>query len=152
MTPEARLRELELELPAPSRSLASYVPTVRCGGMVYLSGQIPMLDGVLLHTGKLGGGVSDVDGTAAARRCAINAIAALKAGVGELSSVKRIVKLTVFIASDPSFTGQSQVANGASDLFLEVFGDLGRHARSAVGVACLPLGSPVEVELIAEVA
>lgn len=120
--------------------------------MVYLSGQIPMLDGALMLTGKVGGGVSDVDATAAARQCAINAIAALKAEVGELSQVKRIVKVTVFIASDPSFTGQSQVANGASDLFLEVFGDLGRHARSAVGVACLPLGSAVEVELIAEVA
>jgi enamine deaminase RidA (YjgF/YER057c/UK114 family) len=152
LTPEARLRELDIELPAPSRSLASYVPTVQCGGLVYLSGQIPMLGGALLYTGKVGDGVSDVDGKAAARQCAINAIAALKAEVGELSSVKRIVKLTVFIASDPSFTGQSQVANGASDLFLEVFGDLGRHARSAVGVACLPLGSPVEVELVAEVA
>ncbi|GAA3568497.1 RidA family protein [Nonomuraea rosea] len=151
-TPEQRIEELGLTLPAPVTPLASYVPTVRTGDLVYTSGQVPMLEGKLHQTGKLGIDLGVDEGRAQARICVLNALAALKAEVGELSSVRRIVKVVVFVASAPDFTEQPQVANGASDLLAEVFGEQGKHARSAVGVAALPLDAPVEVELIAEVA
>ena len=151
-TPEQRLEELGIALPEAARPLAAYVPTVRSGGMVYVSGQVPMVDGKVAFTGRLGpNGLSLEDGVQAARTCAINVLAALKAELGQLSRVRRVVKLTGFVASEPDFVDQPRVINGASELFIEVFGELGRHARSAVGMAALPLGVPVEVEAIVEV-
>ncbi|SEG75274.1 Enamine deaminase RidA, house cleaning of reactive enamine intermediates, YjgF/YER057c/UK114 family [Nonomuraea solani] len=151
MTPEQRIEELGFTLPQPVAPLAAYVPTVRTGDLVYTSGQVPMLEGKLHQTGKLGVDLGTDEGKAQARICVLNALAALKAELGELSRVRRIVKVVVFVASAPDFIEQPQVANGASDLLAEVFGDQGKHARSAVGVAALPLDAPVEVELIAEV-
>ena len=131
--------------------LAAYVPAVRTGRYVYTAGQLPVVDGSLLMTGKVGAAVSAEEAAALARVCALNALAAVASVTGGLSAVTRIVKVTGFVASAPDFTGQAQVVNGASELLLEVFGDAGRHARSAVGMAVLPLDAPVEVELIAEV-
>jgi enamine deaminase RidA (YjgF/YER057c/UK114 family) len=150
-TPEERLADLGLTVPEVAKPVAAYVPAVRTGDYVFTSGQLPLRDGQLLHTGKVGGAVSEEEAYACARQCALNSIAALKAEVGELSSVRRIVKVLAFVSSTPHFTGQPQVANGASELLGEVFADAGQHARSAVGMAVLPLDAPVEVELIAEV-
>jgi enamine deaminase RidA (YjgF/YER057c/UK114 family) len=150
-SPEERLAALGLALPAVTAPLAAYVPAVRTGPYVYTAGQLPMADGKLLRTGKVGAEVSVADAAALARTCALNALAAVSSVTGGLRAVTRIVKVTGFVASDPGFTGQAQVVNGASELLLEVFGDAGRHARSAVGMAVLPLDAPVEVELIAEV-
>jgi enamine deaminase RidA (YjgF/YER057c/UK114 family) len=150
-TPEERLGQLGLEVPEVARPVASYVPAVRSGNHVFTSGQLPMREGQLLMTGKVGGEVTAEEAVACARQCALNAIAAVRAEVGELSAVKRIVKVVAFVASTPDFTGQPGVANGASELFGEVFGEAGVHARSAVGVPVLPLDSPVEVELLVEV-
>ncbi|TDD26838.1 RidA family protein [Actinomadura sp. KC06] len=151
-TPEERIRELGMELPEAVPPVASYVPTARTGSLVYTAGQIPLVKGELGLTGKVGAEVSPEEGARQARICALNAIAALKAEVGELSRIARIVKVVGFVASAPDFDGQPQVINGASDLLVEVFGDAGKHARSAVGVAVLPRDVPVEVELIAEIA
>jgi enamine deaminase RidA (YjgF/YER057c/UK114 family) len=151
-TPEERLAELGLTVPEVVPPVAAYVPAVRTGSLVLTSGQLPMRAGELIATGKVGGGVTDEEAYACAQQCALNAIAAIKAEVGDLSNVARVVKLVVFVASDPSFTGQPRVANGASELFGDVFGDAGVHARSAVGVAALPLDAPVEVEVMVEVA
>jgi enamine deaminase RidA (YjgF/YER057c/UK114 family) len=150
-SPEARLAALGLALPAVAAPLAAYLPAVRTGRYVYTAGQLPMADGKLQLTGKVGGQVSAAEAAALARTCALNALAAVASAAGGLSAVTRIVKVTGFVASDPSFTGQAQVVNGASELLLEVFGEAGRHARSAVGMAVLPLDAPVEIELIAEV-
>jgi enamine deaminase RidA (YjgF/YER057c/UK114 family) len=150
-TPEERVRELGLEVPDVVAPLASYVPTARTGNLVYTSGQLPIVEGKLLATGKVGAEIGEEQAAELARAAALNAIAAVKAEVGELSRVRRIVKVVGFVASAPDFYGQPQVINGASDLLGEVFGDAGRHARSAVGVAVLPRNAPVEVELIAEV-
>ncbi|GAA1843124.1 RidA family protein [Actinomadura bangladeshensis] len=150
-TPEERLRELGIELPDVVPPVASYVPTVRTGSLVYTAGQVPMVKGEVGVTGKVGAEVSAEEAAKQARICTLNAIAALKAEIGDLSRVVRIVKVVGFVASAPDFYGQPQVVNGASDLLVEVFGDAGKHARSAVGVAALPLNVPVEVELIAEV-
>ena len=147
---EARLAELGLALPAVAAPVAAYVPAVVSGNYVYTSGQLPFVDGKLTSTGKVGAGVSAEDAKKLAATSAINAIAALKSVIGDLDRVIRIVKVVGFVASDPSFTGQPGVVNGASELLGEVFGAAGVHARSAVGVAVLPLDSPVEVELIAE--
>jgi enamine deaminase RidA (YjgF/YER057c/UK114 family) len=147
-----RLAELGLTLPPVTAPVAAYVPAVRTGSYAYTSGQLPIVDGKLQATGKVGESVSPEEAVALARICALNALAAAAGAAGGLEAIKRIVKITCFIASAPSFTGQSQVANGASELLIDVFGDSGRHARSAVGMAALPLDSPVEVELIAEVA
>lgn len=149
--PEARLAELGLSLPQVVPPLAAYLPAVRTGNLVYTAGQLPAVDGVMLATGKLGAGVSEDEGYACARQCALNALAAIKAEIGELAAIKRVVKAVVFVASTPDFTAQPKVANGASELLGAVFGDAGRHARSAVGVSSLPLNVPVEVELIVEV-
>jgi enamine deaminase RidA (YjgF/YER057c/UK114 family) len=148
--PVANLAALGLTLPAVVAPLASYVPAVRSGNHVYVSGQLPMVDGKLLATGKVGGDVSAEDARELAGRCALNALAAVDSLVG-LSAVTRVVKVQGFVASAAGFTGQPGVINGASELFGGVFGDAGRHARSAVGVAELPLGSPVEVDVIFEV-
>jgi enamine deaminase RidA (YjgF/YER057c/UK114 family) len=150
-TPEERLAELGLAVPEVARPVASYVPALRSGDHVFTSGQLPMREGQLLATGKVGGSVTPEQALECARLCALNALAAVRAEVGDLSAVKRIVKVVAFVASTPEFTGQPAVANGASDLFGEVFGEIGRHARSAVGVAVLPLDAPVEVELTVEV-
>lgn len=150
-SPEERLAELGLALPDVVPPVAAYLPAVRTGDHVYTSGQIPVVDGKLGVTGKVGAEVSAEEAKELARICALNAMAALKSVVGDLSKVVRIVKVVGFVASAPDFTGQPAVVNGASELLGEVFGDAGRHARSAVGVAALPLDAPVEVELIAEV-
>ena len=147
----ARLAELGLTLPEVVPPLAAYVPAVQSGNYVYVSGQLPMVDGKLPRTGKVGADVSPEQGAELARICALNALAAIDSLVG-LGRLVKIVKITGFVASAPGFTGQPAVINGASELFSDVLGELGRHARSAVGVAELPLGTPVEVEVIAEVA
>jgi enamine deaminase RidA (YjgF/YER057c/UK114 family) len=147
-----RLAELGLALPAVAAPVAAYVPAVRTGSYVYTSGQLPLVDGKLQGTGKVGEGVAPAEAAALARTAALNALAAVASVAGGIDSIVRVVKVTCFVASAPSFTGQAQVANGASELLIEVLGDAGQHARSAVGMAVLPLDSPVEVELIAEVA
>lgn len=147
----ARLAELGLELPAVAAPVAAYVPAVRSQGLVWTSGQLPFVDGVLAATGRLGAEVDAEQGHALARTCALNGLAAIHALVG-LDSVVRVVKVVGFVASADGFTGQPVVVNGASELLGEVFGEAGVHARSAVGVAQLPLGAPVEVELVVEVA
>lgn len=145
-----RLTELGIELPDVVPPLAAYVPAVQVGSLVYTSGQLPIVDGTLTATGKVGAEVSAEDATAAARVCALNAIAAVHALVG-VDSIVKVVKAVGFVASAPGFTGQPGVINGASNVIGEIFGDAGKHARSAVGVAELPLGAAVEVELIVEV-
>jgi enamine deaminase RidA (YjgF/YER057c/UK114 family) len=150
--PEARLAELGLTLPEVARPLAAYVPAVRTGSYVYVSGQLPMVNGELPATGKVGAEVDVAQAKALARVCALNALAAAAAAAGGLAAITRIVKVTGFVASASDFTDQPLVVNGASELLVEVLGDAGRHARSAVGVAVLPRDTPVEVELIAEVA
>ena len=147
-----RLAALGLTLPPVVTPLAAYVPAVRTGNYVYTSGQLPFVDGKLQGTGKVGEAVTPDEAAALARTAALNALAAAANVAGGLDAITRIVKVTCFVASSPSFTGQAQVANGASELLIEVLGDAGRHARSAVGMAVLPLDTPVEVELIAEVA
>jgi enamine deaminase RidA (YjgF/YER057c/UK114 family) len=151
MTPEEKLAELGLAVPEVAAPVAAYVPAVRSGHHVFTSGQLPMREGTLLATGKVGGEVSQAEAVECARQCALNALAAIRAEVGELSAVKRVVKVVAFVASTPDFTAQPLVANGVSELLGDVFGDLGRHARSAVGVPVLPLDAPVEVELVVEV-
>ncbi len=150
-SPEARLAELGFAVPPVVAPVAAYVPAVRTGSYVYTSGQLPMRDGELIRTGKVGAEVSPEEAYECAQQCAVNALAAVRAEVGDLSAVTRIVKVVGFVASVPSFTGQPQVVNGASELLGRAFGDLGQHARSAVGVAVLPLDAPVEVELVVEV-
>lgn len=150
-TPEERLSELGLAVPEVAAPVAAYVPSIRTGSYVFTSGQLPMRDGQLIATGKVGGEVTPEEATQCAEQCALNAIAAVKAQIGELSKVVRVVKAVAFIASTPDFTGQPAVANGASELFGKAFGEAGQHARSAVGVPVLPLDAPVEVELIVEV-
>ncbi len=150
MSATARLEELGLTLPPVVAPVAAYVPAVRTGNLVYTSGQLPMVDGELPAQGKVGGAVSAEDARELARRCALNALAAVDALVG-LDSVTRVVKVVGFVASAPGFNGQPGVVNGASQLLGDVFGDAGAHARSAVGVSELPLDAPVEVELIVEV-
>lgn len=146
-----RLAALDLVVPTVPAPVAVYVPAVRTGSYVFTSGQLPLRDGQLLLTGKVGGEVSAEEAYECAKQCALNAIAAVKSLVDDLDQVVRVVKATVFVASTPDFTGQPGVANGASELFGAAFGDAGRHARSAVGVPVLPLDAPVEVELIVEV-
>jgi enamine deaminase RidA (YjgF/YER057c/UK114 family) len=151
VTPEERIAELGLELPGVVTPLASYVSAARSGSMVYTAGQLPIVKGELAAAGKVGAEIDPEHAAELARTCALNAIAAVRAEVGELSRVRRVVKVVGFVASAPDFYGQPQVINGASDLLGEVFGDAGKHARSAVGVAVLPRNSPVELELIAEI-
>jgi enamine deaminase RidA (YjgF/YER057c/UK114 family) len=147
---EGRLGQLGIALPQLVAPLAAYVPAVRTGNLVYTSGQLPIDGGKLERTGKVGADVSPEDAKALARVCALNALAAVRSIV-ELDSVTRVVKVVGFVASAPGFNGQPGVINGASELFTEVFGDRGAHARSAVGVSELPMDAPVEVELIVEV-
>ena len=150
MSPIAeRLAELGLTIPEVAKPVASYIPAVQTGSYVYTSGQLPMRDGQLITTGKVGGEVTAEEAMECAKQCALNGLAAINAVV-PLDRVTRIVKAVVFVASTPDFTGQPGVANGASELLGEIFGEAGRHARSAVGVPVLPLDAPVEVELVVE--
>jgi enamine deaminase RidA (YjgF/YER057c/UK114 family) len=150
-TPEERIAELGLTLPSDVAPLAAYVPAVRTGDLVFTAGQMPRRDGELVATGKVGAEVTPQVAAEAAAACALNALAAIKGEIGDLSAIRRVVKVVVFVASAPDFTAQPAVANGASELLGEVLGDAGVHARSAVGVAVLPLDAPVEVELVVEV-
>ncbi len=150
-TPEERLAELGIELPEAPAPAAAYVPTVQTGSLLFTAGQVAVGDGGLVATGKLGAEVETGVGVRCARQCAINVLSQLKAALGDLSRVRRVVKLTVFVSSHPSFTEQHIVANGASELMVDVFGDAGVHARSAVGAPTLPLDTPVEVEAVVEV-
>lgn len=148
----ARLAELGIDLPAVATPVAAYVPAVRTGNLVFTAGQLPFIAGQLPAQGKVGAEVTSQEATQYARVAVLNALAALAAELGSLDQVVRIVKLTGFVASAPQFTGQPAVINGASELLGEIFGDVGAHARSAVGVAVLPLDAPVEIELIVEAA
>ena len=148
---EERLAELGIILPPAPQPVASYIPVKVVGDLAWVAAQIPMQDGAVTVAGKVGGEVTIDDANAGARRCALQALAALQAALGTLDRVKGIVKLDVFVASAPGFTDHPKVANGASDLLVEVFGDEGRHARAAVGVPELPLGAAVEVALIVQV-
>jgi enamine deaminase RidA (YjgF/YER057c/UK114 family) len=148
--PEARLRELGHELPPVPEPAGSYVPATRAGTLLFTAGQVPFQGGELAKTGKVGDALTVEEAQEAARVCALNALAAAAAEAGGLNNISRIVKVTGFVASAPGFNGQPQVLNGASDFLGEVFGEAGLHARSAVGVAELPLDAPVEVELVVE--
>jgi enamine deaminase RidA (YjgF/YER057c/UK114 family) len=150
-TVEQRLTELGYTLPASSKPLAAYIPAVQTGNLVFTSGQLPMVEGNLVQSGKVGSEVTPERAKELATICALNALAAIKMAIGDLDKVKRVVKVVGFVASAPDFTGQPGVVNGASEFLGEVFQDAGIHARSAVGVAVLPLDAPVEIELIVEV-
>ncbi|MDA2985925.1 MAG: RidA family protein [Actinomycetota bacterium] len=150
MSVEARLAALGLELPEVATPAGAYVPAVISGNLVFTAGQIPLVDGKLMAEGRLGAEITAEAGKEIAQRCALNAIAAVKSVLGDLGRVKKVVKVVGFVASTPDFTAQPGVVNGASELLQAAFGDAGIHARSAVGVAVLPLNSPVEVELIVE--
>ncbi len=152
ITPSVRLEELGIRLPAVAAPVATYIPAQRVGSEVRTSGQLPFVGGTLVSTGKVGESLSADDAYGLARIAALNALAAAASVSGGIDAIKRIRHVTVFVASAVDFTGQSQVANGASELFAEIFGDDGVHTRSAVGVAVLPLDSPVEVELVCRVA
>jgi enamine deaminase RidA (YjgF/YER057c/UK114 family) len=152
MSIDSRLAELGIEIPTLAAPAGAYLPYAVTGSLVFTAGQLPFTDGALPATGKVGGLIHADDAKAYARTAALNALAAVQAAIGSLDRVTRVVKLVGFVASEPSFTGQPGVINGASEVLGEIFGDLGKHARSAVGVAVLPLDSPVEVELIVEFA
>ena len=152
MTATHRLAELGISIPEVAKPVASYLPAMVTGNLVFTAGQLPFVNGALPATGKVGSIVSADDAQGYARTAVLNALAAVETAIGSIDRVTRIVKLVVFVASEPEFTGQPGVANGASDLLVEIFGDAGRHARSAVGVAVLPLDAPVELELIVEFA
>ena len=149
---DARLAELGISIPQLAKPVAAYVPAVVTGHLVHTAGQLPFVDGALPATGKVGDEVSAEEAAGYARTCVLNALAAAQSVIGSLDRVTRIVKVTGFVASAPDFTGQPTVLNGASEVLGEIFGEAGQHARSAVGVAVLPLDAPVEGELILEVA
>ena len=149
---DARLAELGLVVPATSKPVAAYLPAVTSGSLVYTSGQLPLQDGALPATGKVGAAVSAEDAAVYARQCVLNGLAAARSAIGSLDRITRVVKVVGFVASDPSFTGQPGVINGASELLHDIFGEAGQHARSAVGVAVLPLDAPVEIEFVFEFA
>jgi enamine deaminase RidA (YjgF/YER057c/UK114 family) len=148
---EQKIINLGFLLPETAKPLAAYIPAVQSGNLVFTSGQLPMIDGSLVETGKVGGSVSPERAKELATVCALNALAAVKTVIGDLDKIKRIVKVVGFVSSTPDFSGQPAVVNGASEFLGAVFGDKGIHARSAVGVAVLPLDAPVEIELIVEV-
>lgn len=150
-THSQRLAAAGIQLPQPAKPVAAYVPAVRTGNLLYISGQVPFKDGALVAQGAVPGAVSAEQAKACARQCAINALAAANAELGSIDRIRRVVRLGVWVACDASFTGQPGVANGASELMVEVFGEAGRHARAAVGSIALPLGAPVEVECLFEV-
>lgn len=145
---ETRLKELGIVLPDPPAAVATYVRAVRFRDCLYISGQLPLLNGKLTTSGKLGAEVTLEEGIIAARQCTINALSVIKSELGSFDGVEKVIRLTGFVSSSPDFIQQPQVINGASDLLVEIFGDAGRHSRSAVGVATLPLGAPVEIDFI----
>ncbi|WP_139976030.1 MULTISPECIES: RidA family protein [Brucella/Ochrobactrum group] len=151
-TIDDRLKNLGISIPEAAAPAANYVPFAQSGSLLLTSGQLPLEGGKLVHTGQIGNELAVAHGQAAARACAVNILAQAKAALGDLGRIKSIVKITVFVASTPDFVEQHLVANGASDLLVAVLGDVGKHARSAVGVASLPLNAPVEIEAIIEVA
>lgn len=151
MSFEKKLQDLGIALPEAPKPVASYVPAVRTGHLLFTSGQIAMADGVLRYAGKVGQDLTPEEGQAAARLCALNALAVVRDAIGSLDRVRRIVKVVGFVNSAPGFTGQPQVINGASDLLVEIFGEAGRHARSAVAANELPLDSACELEMVVEV-
>jgi enamine deaminase RidA (YjgF/YER057c/UK114 family) len=150
VTATERLLELGIVIPDVAKPVASYVPSTIAGNLVFTAGQLPFVEGQLPSTGKVGAEVDAADAAAMARTAVLNALAAVETSIGSIDRITKIVKLVVFVASDPAFSGQPGVANGASDTLVEIFGEAGRHARSAVGVAVLPLDAPVELELIVE--
>lgn len=147
---EAKISELGYSLPEPAKPLAAYVPAVMVDKFVYTAGQLPMVKGELKFVGKVGKEVTEEDAQKAAEICLLNCLAAVKGAAGDIENIEKIIKLTVFVSSAPGFTGQPKVANGASELVVKIFGDAGKHARSAVGVSELPLNAPVEIEMIAK--
>ncbi|MHC4809925.1 MAG: RidA family protein [Planctomycetota bacterium] len=150
---DARLRELGIDLPDAPRPVASYVPSVRTGSLLFVSGQVPLREGRLVAEGPVPSVISPEQAVAAARQCVLNGLAVMRDALdGDLDRIRRIVRVGVFVCSDPGFTGQPGVGNGASDLLVEIFGEAGRHARAAVGSVALPLGASVEVEFVVEVA
>lgn len=152
MSANAKIRQLGITLPEVAKPAGAYVPAVQSGNLVFTAGQIPLVEGKLIATGKVGKEISVEQAKDIARICALNAVSAIKGVVGDLDRVKKVVKVVGFVASTPDFTQQPQVINGASELLEQIFGENGIHARSAVGVAVLPLDAPVEVELIVEIA
>ncbi len=148
---EEKIKELGFELPEAPKPLASYVPTVRTGNLIFTAGQVPIIDGELKYSGKICDLGTIEDGVRAAQISVLNCLSVIKAEIGTLDKIKRIVKITVFVNSAEGFTDQPKVANGASDLLVQIFGDAGKHARSAVGVNELPINASVEIEMIAEV-
>jgi enamine deaminase RidA (YjgF/YER057c/UK114 family) len=148
---EEKIKQLGITIPEPVKPLAAYIPAMQVGNLVMTSGQVPIYAGVVKHQGKVGKDLSEEEGKEAAKLCAINCLSAVKSVIGNLDKIKRILKLTVFIASAEGFTAQPKVANGASELIGEIFGDAGKHVRSAVGVSELPLNSAVEIEMIVEI-
>jgi enamine deaminase RidA (YjgF/YER057c/UK114 family) len=151
-TIDARLAELGITLPEAPKPVAAYVPSVRSGSLLFVSGQVPLREGSLVAEGPVPSATSPEEAAAAARQCVLNGLAVMKAALGDLDRVRQIVRVGIFVCSDPGFTGQPAVGNGASELLQEVFGEAGRHARAAVGSVALPLGASVEVEFVVEVA
>ncbi len=151
MNYEEKIKELGYELPEAPKPLASYVPTSRTGNLIFTAGQIPVLNGELKYSGKICDAGTIADGVKAAEIAALNCLSVIKAEAGSLDKIKQIVKITVFVNSTEGFTDQAKVANGASDLLVKIFGDAGKHARSAVGVSELPINASVEIEMIAEI-
>jgi len=151
MTPEQKLAELGLALPPAPKPVGAYIPAVRTGNLIFASGQLPMREGKLIATGHVGREVTLETAQTCARQAALNALAVVAAEVGSLAAVRRIVRITGHVASAPGFTDQAKVLNAASELVVEIFGDAGRHSRAALGAAELPLGAPVELEMIVEV-
>ncbi len=147
---EAKLKELNYEIPEAPRPLAAYIPATKEGKLIYTAGQLPIKNGELKFKGKVGGDVPEEEGIKAAEVCAINCLSVIKAEIGSLDNIDRIIKVTVFVASAEGFTAQPKIANGASEFLVKIFGDAGKHVRSAVGVSELPLGAPVEIEMIAK--
>ncbi len=148
---EAKLKEMGIEIPEAPKPLAAYIPAIKTGNLVMTAGQLPMVNGKLTFEGKVGSDVSVEDAKEAAKQCAVNCLSVIKAEIGSLDKIKRIVKIAAFVNSADGFTAQPQVANGASEFVVEVFGDAGKHVRSAVGVNELPINAPVEIEMIVEV-
>ena len=148
---EEKIKQLGITIPEPVKPLAAYIPAMQVGNLVMTSGQVPISAGVVKYQGKVGKDLSEEEGKAAAKLCAINCLSAVKSVIGNLDNIKRVLKLTVFIASAEGFTAQPKVANGASELIGEIFGEAGKHVRSAVGVSELPLNSAVEIEMIVEI-
>ena len=148
---EEKINQMGIEIPEAAKPLAAYIPALKVGNLIMTSGQVPVSKGVIKFQGKVGKDLSEEEGKEAAKLCAINCLSAVKSVIGSLDKIKRIVKLTVFVNSTSGFMAQPMVANGASEFIVEVFGDIGKHARSAVGVSELPLNSAVEIEMIVEV-